>query len=98
METVAFLEALVRGLGRGWSARYGIVAPYGVLGLTLTSDVGGTVEIVPSLVRGEVVVWSPFVFTQGTPHYDLYADGVLTRTADLAQAIDRLERWRQSRG
>jgi len=36
VETVAFLEALVRALGRGWSARYGIIAPYGVLGLTLT--------------------------------------------------------------
>jgi hypothetical protein len=99
VETIAFLEALVRGLGRGWSARYGIIAPYGVLGVTLTSDAGGTVEIVPSLVRGVVVTWSPFVFTPGTPHYDVYTDdGVLTRTAVLADAVARLERWRRSRG
>jgi hypothetical protein len=99
VEAIAFLEALVRGLGRGWSARYGVIAPYGVLGVTLTSDTGGTVEIVPSLVRGEVVTWSPFVFTPGTPHYDVYTDDrVLTRTAVLADAIARLERWRRSRG
>lgn len=99
METLSFLEALVRALGRGWSARYGVIAPYGVLGLTLTSDAGGTVEVVPSLVRGEVVTWSPFVFTPGTPHYDLYTDdGVLTRTAEVAEAVDRLERWRRARG
>jgi hypothetical protein len=99
VETIAFLEALVRALGRGWSARYGLIAPYGVLGVTLTSDVGGTVEIVPSLVRGVVVTWSPFVFTPGTPHYDIYTDdGVLTRTAVLGDAIVRLERWRRSRG
>ena len=53
METIAFLEALVRALGHGWSARYGMIAPYGVFGVTLTSDVGGTVEVVPSLVRGD---------------------------------------------
>lgn len=99
METISFLEALVRALGRGWSARYGVIAPYGVLGLTLTSDVGGTAEVVPSLVRGEVVTWSPFVFTPGTPHYDLYTDdGVLTRTAVVAEVVARLERWRRSRG
>jgi HEAT repeat protein len=98
VETVAFLEALVGALGRGWSARYGVVAPFGVLGVTLTSDVGGSVEIVPSLVRGEVVVWSPFVFTQGEPHYDVYVDGVLTRTAEVAEVIERLERWRAARG
>ena len=55
METVAFLEDLVRGLGRGWSARYGTIAPYGVLGVTLTSDVGGRVEVVPSMVRDSVM-------------------------------------------
>lgn len=99
METVAFLEALVRALGRGWSARYGVIAPYGVLGVTLTCDTGGTAEVVPSLVRGVVVTWSPFVFTQGTPHYDLYTDdGVLTRTAVVADAVARLERWRRTRG
>lgn len=99
METIAFLEALVRALGRGWSARYGIIAPYGVLGVTLTTDVGGTVEIVPSRVRGVVVTWSPFVFTPGMPHYDVYTDdGVLTRTAVVAEAVDRLDRWRRSRG
>jgi hypothetical protein len=99
VETVAFLEALVRGLGRGWSARYGVIAPFGVLGVTLTSDTGGWVEIVPSLVRGNIVIWSPFVFTSGVPHYDLYTDdGVLTRTADLSDAIAGLERWRRSRG
>jgi hypothetical protein len=99
VETIAFLEALVRSLGRGWSARYGVIAPYGVLGVTLTTDAGGTVEVVPSLVRGVVVTWSPFVFTSGTPHYDLYTDdGVLTRTAVLADALARLEHWRQSRG
>ena len=74
METIAFLEALVRALGNGWSARYGMIAPYGVFGVTLTSDSGGTVEVVPSLVRGDVVTWSPFVFTRGTPHYDVYTD------------------------
>ncbi|HEY0478922.1 MAG TPA: hypothetical protein VGD37_15490 [Kofleriaceae bacterium] len=99
METVGFLEALVRALGRGWSARYGLIAPYNVLGLTLTSDTGGTVEVVPSLVRGVVVTWSPFVFATGMPHYDLYTDdGVLTRTPVLAEAVARLERWRRSRG
>jgi HEAT repeat protein len=99
VEAVAFLEALVRGLGRGWSARYGVIAPYGVLGVTLTSDTGGTAEVVPSLVRGLVVTWSPFVFTPGTPHYDVYTDdGVLTRTAVLAEAIAGLDRWRRSRG
>jgi hypothetical protein len=98
VETVSFLEALVRALGRGWSARYGVIAPYGVLGVTLTSDVGGKVEVVPSLVRGEIVIWSPLVFTPGTPHYDLWADGVLTRTAVVADAVAHLERWRRARG
>jgi len=99
VETVAFLETLVRALGRGWSARYGLIAPYGVFGVTLTSDVGGSVEIVPSLVRGEVVTWSPFVFTRGTPHYDLHTDdGELLRTPVLAEAVDRLQRWRRARG
>ncbi len=99
METIGFLEALVRALGRGWSARYGLIAPYGVFGVTLTSDVGGSVEIVPSLVRGEVVTWSPFVFTRGTPHYDLHTDdGELLRTPVLAEAVDRLQRWRRARG
>src|SRR5262249_60114010 len=69
VETVAFLEALVRGLGRGWSARYGIIAPYGVLGLTLTSDAGGTGEIIPSRGRREVGTWSPVVVTPGTPRH-----------------------------
>lgn len=98
METIAFLEALVRGLGRGWSARYGMIAPYGVFGVTLTSDVGGSVEVVPSLVRGDVVTWSPFVFTRGTPHYDLHLDGELLRTPELAAAIARLRQWREARG
>ena len=99
METIGFLESLVHALGRGWSARYGMIAPYGVFGVTLTSDVGGSVEIVASLVRGEVVTWSPFVFTRGTPHYDVYTDdGVLTRTPVLAEAVARLERWRRARG
>lgn len=99
METIAFLEALVRALGHGWSARYGMIAPYGVFGVTLTSDIGGTVEIVPSLVRGDVVTWSPFVFTRGTPHYDVHTDdGELLRTAVLGEVIERLERWRRSRG
>ncbi len=98
MEAIAFLEALVRALGRGWSARYGMIVPYGVFGLTLTSDVGGSVEVVPSQVRGDVVIWSPFVFVRGTPHYDLHLDGELVRTPVLADAIARLERWRQARG
>ena len=99
MEAVAFLEGLVRGLGRGWSARYGVIAPFGVLGVTLTSDAGGSVEIVPSLVRGDVVIWSPFVFTSGVPHYDVYTDdGVLTRTPVVSVAVAKLERWRRSRG
>jgi hypothetical protein len=98
VEAIAFLEALVRALGRGWSARYGMIAPYGVFGLTLTSDVGGAVEVVPSQVRGDVVIWSPFVFTRGTPHYDLHLDhGELTRTPVVADAVARLERWRQAR-
>jgi len=98
VETIAFLEALIRALGRGWSARYGVIAPYGVFGVTLTSDVGGWVQVVPSLVRGPVVVWSPFTFTQGAPHYDLYTDdGQLTRTAVVADAVARLESWRRSR-
>ena len=99
METIAFLEALVRALGNGWSARYGMIAPYGVFGVTLTSDAGGTVEVVPSLVRGDVVTWSPFVFTRGTPHYDVHTDdGELLRTAVLDEAVERLERWRRGRG
>jgi HEAT repeat protein len=98
VETVALLEALVRALGRGWSARYGIIAPYGVLGVTLTTDVGGTAEIVPSLVRGIVVTWSPFVFAQGLPHYDIHIEGRLFRTDELADAVDHLERWRQASG
>lgn len=98
MATVAFLEALVRALGPGWSARYGVIAPFGVLGVTLTSDVGGKVEVVPSLVRGPAVIWTPFSFTQGTPHYDLHADGALTRTAVVADAVAHLERWRRARG
>jgi hypothetical protein len=99
VETVAFLEALVRSLGRGWSARYGVIAPFGVLGVTLTCDTGGSAEIVPSLVRGNIVIWSPFVFTSGVPHYDLYTDdGALTRTPVVADAIAHLERWRRSRG
>lgn len=99
MEAVTFLEVLIRALGRGWSARYGVIAPYGVFGVTLASDVGGWVEIVPSLVRGDIVTWSPFSFTRGTPHYDLYTDeGELTRTAVVADAVARLERWRQARG
>lgn len=98
METVAFLEALVRALGRGWSARYGIIAPYGVLGVTFTSDAGGMVEVVPSIVRGVIVTWSPFPLTRGAPHYDLHIDGHLTRTASLPDAVDHLERWRRARG
>jgi hypothetical protein len=99
VEAIAFLEALVRALGRGWSARYGMIVPYGVFGLTLTSDVGGSVEVVPSQVRGDVVIWSPFVFTRGTPHYDLHFDhGELARTPVLADAVARLERWRHARG
>lgn len=104
METIAFLEALVRALGRGWSARYGMIAPYGIFGVTLTSDVGGAVEIVPALVRGVVTTWSPFVFTRGTPHYDLYVrdeadgDGRLFRTPALGEAVAHLERWRKARG
>jgi hypothetical protein len=98
VETVAFLEALVRGLGRGWSARYGVIAPFGVLGVTLTCDTGGTAEVVPSLVRGDVVIWSPFVFASGVPHYDVYIEGELSRTPALAEAVARLERWRRSRG
>jgi len=98
VETIAFLEALIRALGHGWSARYGVIAPYGVFGVTLTSDVGGWVQVVPSLVRGPVVIWSPFTFTQGTPHYDLYTDdGRLTRTAVVADAVAHLESWRRSR-
>lgn len=99
METIAFLEALVRALGPGWSARYGLIVPYGVFGITLTSDVGGMVEVVPSLVRGDVVTWSPFVFTRGTPHYDLHTDdGEMLRTPLLDEAVDRLQRWRRDRG
>lgn len=95
MESLAFLETLIRALGRGWSARYGLIAPYGVFGVTLTSDAGGTVEVVPSLVRDGIVTWTPFPFTRGTPHYELYTDdGELTRTAVLAEAVARLERWR----
>jgi len=98
VEALAFLEALIRALGHGWSARYGMIAPYGVFGVTLTSDVGGSVEVVPSLVRGVVVTWSPFPFTRGTPHYDLHTDdGELTRTAVVADAVARLERWRRTR-
>jgi hypothetical protein len=98
VEALAFLEALIRALGHGWSARYGVIAPYGVFGVTLTSDVGGSVEVVPSLVRGVVVTWSPFPFTRGTPHYDLHTDdGELTRTAVVADAVARLERWRRAR-
>jgi HEAT repeat protein len=99
VEAIGFLESLVRALGRGWSARYGMIMPYGVFGVILTSDVGGSVEVVPSLVRGPAVIWSPFVFTQGTPHYDLHADGqLLLRTPALIEASARLERWRQARG
>lgn len=97
METIVFLEALVRALGQGWSARYGMIAPYGVFGVTLTSDVGGGIEVVPSLVRGEIVVWSPFVFARGTPTYDLHIDGVLFRTSVLTEAVGRLDRWRRER-
>jgi hypothetical protein len=99
VESVAFLETLIRALGRGWSARYGLIAPYGVFGVTLTSDAGGTVEVVPSLVRGGIVTWTPFPFTRGTPHYDLYTDdGELIRTAVLAEAVARLERWQEAKG
>ncbi|HEX2685123.1 MAG TPA: hypothetical protein VHN14_00820 [Kofleriaceae bacterium] len=99
MESLAFLEALIRALGHGWSARYGMIAPYGVFGVILTSDAGGSVEVVPSLVRGDIVTWSPFPFARGTPHYDLYTDeGELVRTPVLADAIARLERWRKARG
>ncbi|HET7499906.1 MAG TPA: HEAT repeat domain-containing protein [Kofleriaceae bacterium] len=98
MEAIAFLEALVRALGRGWAARYGLIAPYGVFGLTLSSDAGGSVEVVPSLVRGDIVIWSPFVFVRGTPHYDLHIDGRLVRTSVVAEAVERLERWRAARG
>lgn len=98
MEALGFLEALVRALGRGWSVRYGIIAPYGVIGVTLTSDTGGTVEVVPSLVRGDVVIWSPFSFTQGALHYDVHTDDGVLRTPVLGDAVARLERWRRSRG
>jgi hypothetical protein len=99
VETIAFLEALVRALGRGWSARYSVISPYGVYGVVLTSDLGGSVEIVPSRVRGVVVTWSPFVFARGTPHYDLHTDdGVLLRTPRIDEAIAHLDSWRRSRG
>jgi hypothetical protein len=75
-----------------------VIAPYGVFGVTLTSDVGGWAQVVPSLVRGPIVIWSPVPFTQGTPHYDLYTDdGQLVRTAVVADAVARLESWRRSR-
>jgi hypothetical protein len=101
VETIAFLEALVRALGQGWSARYGMMVPYGVFGVTLTSDVGGAIEVVPSLIRGErgeIIVWSPFVFARGRPAYDLHVDGELIRTPVLADAVARLDRWRRERG
>ena len=99
MEAVGFLEALVRALGRGWSARFGMIAPYAVYGVTLVSDVGGAIEVVPALVRGPAVIWSPFVFTRGEPHYELYcADRLLLRTPSVMAAVARLERWRAARG
>jgi len=98
VETLGFLEALVHGLGRRWTARYGVIEPYGVFGVTFTSDVGGAIDVVPSLVRGNIVVWSPFVFARGVLHYDLHIDGAFARTPVLAEAIALLERWRQARG
>jgi len=98
VESLGFLESLIRALGHGWSARYGLIAPYGIFGVTLTSDVGGWVEVVPSLVRGPIVIWSPFPFARGTPHYDLYTDDEqLTRTAVLTDAVARLDSWRRAR-
>jgi HEAT repeat protein len=98
VEAVGFLEALIRALGPGWAARYAMISPYGVYGVILTSDVGGIVEVVPSLRRGHAVIWSPFVFTRGTPHYELHADGrMLGRTPMLGEAVARLERWRAAR-
>ncbi|HEY0192742.1 MAG TPA: hypothetical protein VGC42_16600 [Kofleriaceae bacterium] len=99
VEAIGFLEGLVRALGRGWSARFNMIAPYGVYGVTLLSDVGGSVEIVPALVRGPAVIWSPFVFTRGEPHYELWSgDRLLLRTPTLDDAVARLERWRAARG
>jgi hypothetical protein len=99
VEAVDFLEALVRALGPGWAARFAMITPYGVYGVILTSDVGGIVEVVPALRRGPAVIWSPFVFTRGTPCYELHADGrVIGRTPVLVEAIARLERWRAARG
>lgn len=97
METVAFLESLVDALGRGWSARYAVIAPYGVFGVVLTCDAGGSVEVVPSFVRGAAVTWSPFAFTRGVPHYDLHVGGELLRTRQLGEAVERLQRWRMAR-
>ena len=46
-------------------------------------------EVVPSLVRDNVVTWSPFVFARsGTPHYDMHTDGELIRTCELAERYD----------
>jgi hypothetical protein len=99
VETIAFLEALIRALGHGWSARYGTIAPYGIFGLTLSSDAGGSIQVVPALVRGPIVTWSPFAFARGTPHYEVYTDdGALIRTPVLADVVAWLERWRRTRG
>jgi hypothetical protein len=99
VESLAFLEALIGALGRGWSARYGILAPYSVLGVTLTSDAGRSVEVVPARVRGDVVIWSPLPFARGTPHYELYTDDFqLLRTEYLTDAVAWLARWRKAHG
>jgi HEAT repeat protein len=98
VETLGFLEALVHAVRPGWSVRYGAIEPWGVFGVVLISP-AGSVEVVPSLVRGEIVVWSPFVFVQGVPHYDLHgADGEFLRTCVLDEAVAWIARWQAARG
>jgi hypothetical protein len=60
VEALAVTEAVICALGRGRSARDGAIVLEGVFGVTLTIDTGGSVEVVPSLVRGVVVMWTPF--------------------------------------
>ena len=94
-----FLEVLVDALGGGWSASYGVIAPYGVLGARLRHDgVDGAVEVVPSVVDRGVVSWRRFP-GGGRPHYDISIDdGEHLRTCDRDDAVRVLDGWRRSRG
>ena len=94
-----FLATLVEALDGRWVAGYAIAKQHGVLGLTLRREgIDGFVQVVPSVVRDNVISWRPFPGS-GTAHFDLTTDsGEYLRTCVVAQAVTLLDGWVKARG